>query len=152
MSEPPIFSTEGRGSPLFPPHGRTQWRIDGQLLRSESVGPFNRELAELVGEGLREAFSFLVQRGPFAEIAVIHRSAMAGPEVLAALTQGLLSLVEAGLVPRATAFVMAPEVEGHQLMPALLQRSYDQAGWPAFQVFDTVDAAEAWVRTLLIAN
>lgn len=151
MSDVLTFSTDGLGSSLFRPHGRTQWRADGQLLRSESVGPFNRELAELVGAGLREAFSLMLKRGPFAEIAVIHNSAMAGPDVLEALTHSLKQLVQAGLAPRATAFVIAPTVEGRQFMPDLLQQSYDMAGWPAFQIFETPEAAEVWVQTLLAA-
>jgi ABC-type methionine transport system permease subunit len=48
------------------------------VLRSESIGPFNKELTALVGAGLQEAFGTLVKSGPFVEIAVIHKSAMAG--------------------------------------------------------------------------
>ncbi len=147
----PSFSTQGLGSPLFPPHGRVQWHVDGQVLRSEVVGPFNKELAQLVGPILHQAFSQLVARGPCAELVVVRQSAMAGPAVLAALAQGLRQLVQDGLAPRGTAFVIAPEVEGSHMMPALLARSYAEAGWPAFQVFESTEAAQAWLQTLLAA-
>ncbi|MDZ7938741.1 MAG: hypothetical protein U5M53_10865 [Rhodoferax sp.] len=151
MPELPSFSTDGLGSPLFPPHGRAQWRFDGQVLRSDVVGPFNKELAQLVGPVLREAFAYLVARGPCAELVVIRKSAMAGPDVLAALAQGLGQLVQARLTPCATAFVMGPEVEGHQVMPMMLKRSYAAAGWPAFQVFETEAEAEVWLQAQLAA-
>lgn len=147
----PTFSIQGLGSPLFPPHGRVQWHIDGQLLRSEVEGPFNKELAQLVGPILHRAFTQLTAQGPCAEVVVVRGSAMAGPEVLAALAQGLRQLVQAGLAPRGTAFVIAPAVEGSHVMPALLAQSYADAGWPAFQVFETVEAAHTWLLGLLAA-
>ena len=147
----PSFSTQGLGSPLFPPHGRVQWHMDGQLLRTEVVGPFNKELAQLVGPILHKAFSQLVAQGPCAEVVVVQQNALAGPDVLAALAQGLRQLVQAGLAPRGTAFVIAPEVEGSHMMPALLAQSYADAGWPAFQVFATLEEANTWVQGLLAA-
>lgn len=147
----PSFSTQGLGSPLFPPHGRVQWHIDGRMLRSEVVGPFNKELAELIGPILHQAFTQLTAQGPCGEVVVVRENALAGPEVLAALAQGLRQLVQAGLVPRGTAFVMDASVEGSHMMPALLARSYAEAGWPAFQVFATVAEADAWVQGLLAA-
>jgi hypothetical protein len=145
------FSTDGLGSPQFPPHGRAQWRIDGQVLRADVIGPFNRELAQLIGPILQDAFAYLVARGPCAELVVIRKSAMAGPEVLAALSQGLAQLVQAGLAPCATAFVMDADVEGCNVMPVLLARSYAAAGWPAFQVFATEVEAEVWIQAKLDA-
>ncbi len=151
MRDSPTFSTDGLGSPLFPPHGRAQWRIDGQVLRSEVVGPFNKELAQLVGPILQEAFAFLVARGPCAEMVVVRKSALAGPEVLAALSQGLAHLVRAGLAPQATAFVIAYDVEGCHVMPELLLRTYAAAGWPACRVFVDEAQAQAWVQSVLAA-
>ncbi|PQA76763.1 hypothetical protein [Rhodoferax sp. TS-BS-61-7] len=145
------FSTEGLGKALFRPHGRADWRIDGDVLRTDVVGPFNRELAEAIGPILHQAYALLCAQGPCAEVVIVHGSALAGPEALTALTGELRKFVQEGLAPVGTAFVMAPEVEGSHFMPALLVQSFAHAGWPACQVFATADEAEAWVQGLLAA-
>jgi hypothetical protein len=145
------FSTDGLGTPPFRPHGRADWRIDGAVLRAEVVGPFNRELAELLGPILQEAYSLLRAHGPSAEIVIVRGSAMAGPETLTALSGEMRNFVQSGVAPVATAFVIAPEVEGSLFMPALLVKSYAAAGWPACQVFSTTEEAEAWMQGLLAA-
>jgi hypothetical protein len=145
------FSTDGLGSPLFRPHGRADWRIDGAVLRTDVVGPFNRELAEAIGPILHQAYTLLRAQGPCAEIVTVRGSALAGPEALAALSGEMRKFVQDGLAPVATAFVMAPEVEGSHVMPALLVQSFAAAGWPACQVFATAAEAEAWVQGLLAA-
>lgn len=145
------FSTDGLGKALFRPHGRADWRIDGDVLRTDVVGPFNRELAEAIGPILHQAYALLRAQGPCAEVVTVRGSALAGPEALAALSAEMRKFVLEGLAPVATAFVMAPEVEGSHFMPALLVQSFAAAGWPACQVFATADEAEAWVQGLLAA-
>jgi hypothetical protein len=145
------FSTDGLSTSPFRPHGRAEWRIDGAVLRADVVGPFNRELAELIGPILHQAYALLSAQGPSAEIVTVRGSAMAGPETLTALSGEMRKFVQAGVAPVATAFVMAPEVEGSLFMPVPLVQSYEAAGWPAFQVFSTADDAEAWVQGLLAA-
>jgi hypothetical protein len=145
------FSTEGLGASLFRPHGRADWRIDGAVLRTDVVGPFNRELAELIGPILQQAYTLLHAQGPSAEIVTVRGSGLAGPEALTALSGVLRKFVQTGVAPVATAFVMAPEVEGSGFMPALLVQSFAAAGWPACQVFATADEAEVWVQGLLAA-
>ena len=145
------FSTDGLGSGLFRPHGRADWRIDGAVLRTDVVGPFNRELAEAIGPILHQAYALVSAQGPCAEIVTVRGSALAGPEALTALSGVLQKFVLEGVAPVATAFVMAPEVEGSHFMPALLVQSFAAAGWPACQVFGTAEEAEAWVQGLLAA-
>jgi hypothetical protein len=145
------FSTDGLGQSPFLPHGRAEWRIDGAVLRSNVVGPFNRELAELIGPILHQAYTLLSAQGPSGEIVIVRGSALAGPETLTALSGEMRKFVQAGVAPVATAFVMAPEVEGSLVMPAQLIKSYAAAGWPACQVFATADEAEVWVQGLLTA-
>jgi hypothetical protein len=145
------FSTDGLSTSPFRHHGRAEWRIDGAVLRTDVMGPFNRELAELIGPILHQAYAMLSAQGPCAEIVIVRGSAMAGPETLAALSGEMRKFVQAGVAPVATAFVMAPEVEGSLFMPAPLVKSYEAAGWPACQVFATAEEAEAWVQGLLSA-
>lgn len=151
ISRDQSFSTVGLGSTLFRPHGRADWRIDGAVLRTDVVGPFNKELAELIGPILHQAYALLSAQGPCAEIVTVRGSSLAGPETLTALSGEMRKFVEAGLAPVATAFVMAPEVEGSHFMPALLVQSFEAAGWPACRVFTTAEEAEAWVQGLLAA-
>lgn len=145
------FSTDGLGSPLFRPHGQAVWRIDGAVLRTDVVGPFNRELAEAIGPILHQAYGLLSAQGPCAEIVTVRGSSLGGPEVLTALSGVLRKFVQLGIAPVATAFVLPPEVEGSGFMPEVLVQSFAAAGWPACQVFETAAEAEAWVQSQLTA-
>lgn len=145
------FSTDGLGASPFRPHWRAEWRIDGAVLRTDVEGPFNRELAELIGPILNQAYTVLSAQGPSAEIVTVRVSALGGPDALSALSAELQKCVRMGVAPVATAFVMAPEVEGSAFMPERLIQSFALAGWPACQVFTTAAGAEVWVQGQLIA-
>lgn len=133
----------------FQPHGQVDfWLEEDNLLQYVATGPFNRELVDCLAIAQQEFFQSLQPRSPWASICTIRESAVGGPESLARYAQLMCTPKPAGFTPVATAFVIAPDVEGARLMAPHFTKIY--ADIPRqFQIFDTMEQARAWAQTMI---
>lgn len=148
MSNTITTSTSQFAPTRFSPHGRVGYEDRGRLLWACAEGPFN---AELMGALLRMAkatFPVMAGRGPWANLATFSVSALCSPEVLAGLTDGLNQIVQLGIAPAATAFVLPSDVEGASLMGPLFAKAFGDAGL-RYAYFADFDAAYAWLESVL---
>lgn len=148
MSNTITTSTDHFAPTRFSPHGRVDYEDRGRLLFARAEGPFN---AELMGALLRMAkatFPVMAARGPWANIATLSGSALCSPEVIAGLTDGLHQIVQLGVAPAATAFVLPSDVEGASFMGPLFAKAFGDAGL-RYEFFANFDAAYAWLESVL---
>jgi hypothetical protein len=148
MSNTITASTDQFGPTRFSPHGRVAYEDRGRLLWACAEGPFN---AELMGALLRMAkatFPVMAAKGPWAIIATFGVSALCSPEVLEGLTDGLHQMVQLGVAPTATAFVLPSDVEGASFMGPLFAKVFGNAGL-RYDYFANFDAAYAWLESVL---
>jgi hypothetical protein len=132
----------------FRPHGSVEVWTEGNVVRLDAVGPFNKELVVALGATWTSLLAELPLHGPFASITVVRQSVVISQEVLDAISQFLHANAKAGQGAGAVAFVVAPDVEGRSLMLPMFARTYAAAG-RQFAAFTTEAEAEAWVRATL---
>lgn len=130
--------------PRFRAHGRVDFRIEGRLLLTEAVGPFNAELVLAVQALVREVNSEMAAGPPWGQLVRFHESALASPETLEQFTLLLCALRRENLAPQVTAHVLPPEVEGATLMVRPFQQCFEQAGL-RYAHFATGGEARAWL-------
>lgn len=132
----------------FRPHGRIEIWAEGNVMRLEATGPFNKEAIIALGATWRALFAELPMRGPFAAIIVIRHSIMSSQEVLDAFGDFLRSGSQAGHPAAAVAYVAAPDIEGRSLILPKLADLYAATG-RLFASFATEAEAEDWMRAWL---
>lgn len=132
----------------FRAHGRVDFRVDGRLLLTEAIGPFNAELVQAVQNLVREVFGEMAAGPPWGQLVRFHESALASPETLEQFTLMLCALRAQGLTPHATAYVLPPDVEGATLMARPFQQCFEQAGL-RFAHFAADGEARAWLQAQL---
>ena len=135
----------------FRPHGRIEIWAEGNVVRLDAAGPFNREVILAMGTTWRALYSGMSEDEPFAGIVSIHHSLMASQEVLDALRDFLVANTAEHHASRVVAWVVPADVEGASLMMPRLARVLTEAG-RNFRTFDNEAAAEAWVREQLREN
>ncbi len=134
---------------MFVPHGRVELRRAGHVVYLEASGPFNTEAITALGAAWRGLFVNLPPGAMFADIAIMHHSVMASPDVLAAFHGFLQRNTTDGLAPKAVAWVVGPEVEGAEIMVPRFKKIYTEAG-RNFRFFATLPDAEAWIDSELV--
>lgn len=134
--------------PVFRPHGHLAFRLEGNIMVSTAVGPFNKEIIEAVAKAQQDLLQDMVEQQKWAYLVYFEKSVLAPIEALEALTNYLRWLASIHRLPTAVAFVIAPELEGAQIMIPHFQRTHAQAGMN-FQVFATPEAAQAWLNERL---
>lgn len=147
-AKPPKRDIKAYASGAFKPHGQIEFWTEGQVVRIEAQGPFNREAFQAVGLAMRELFATTPLAPVFADILEIRRSIMISPEALEAFGQFLAQMSANKSAPRAVAYVVAADVEGRSLVLPLLAKLYAEHG-RQFAAFETMAGAEAWVRERL---
>ncbi len=128
----------------FEPHGRIEHWLEGNVLCFEATGPFNVEAIEALGRSREQWLPAAGFTGLFANIAEFRNSVLVTPEGFEAFRRYL-----GGRTSSATAFVIAPDVEGASTMVPLFEREFASLGHP-FAAFETRVAAEVWVRATLV--
>ncbi|MFO1253412.1 MAG: hypothetical protein U1E77_20280 [Inhella sp.] len=141
-------STDETPHPRFRAHGRVDFRIDGRLLLTEAVGPFNTELVQAVQALVREVFGEMAAGPPWGQLVHFHESALASPDTLEQLTLLLCALRTEGLAPFVTAYVLPVDVEGATLMVRPFQQCFEQAGL-RFAHFAHAGEAQTWLLAQL---
>ncbi len=137
--------TDELPSPRFPAHGCVEYRADGDCLVGDACGPFNLELVGQLRRLLPPLLAVLREQGPWLHLCRFQHSAMTSPQALQALETLLEELIAADLAPRRTAFVIAPDVEGANLMGPVFERSYARVGL-SMRCFGDEPTAMAWLR------
>lgn len=148
MSNTITTSTDQFGSTRFSPHGRVEHEDRGRLLVARAEGPFNAELMGALLKMAKATFPVMAAKGPWANIATFRVSALCSPEVLAGLTDGLCQMVQSGVAPAATAFVLPFDVEGAAFMGPLFAKAFADAGL-RYEYFANFDAASTWLDSVL---
>lgn len=148
-SAPPAkLSTSDIKTQQFNAHGVVDIWKDGDLIHYQATGPFNAELIDLLAIAQRDFLLDARPTGAWVSIGTMLRSAMTSPEGIARYAAIMAAPKPDGMVPIATAFVMAPEVEGYLIMAAHYARIFKDIG-RTFQIFKSLPEAEAWARGLL---
>lgn len=140
------ISTDAFDTSKFKPHGRVEYEERGNVLLGTAFGPFNMELLGALQVMAGEKFPKMATKGRWVHIATFRNSALCAPEVLEGLKDAMLQLVQLGVAPELTAFVLPPDVEGHSLMGPLYAKAI-QASGARFRYFHTLDEANAWVSS-----
>ena len=130
----------------FTAHGIVEIWMDGPLMHYECRGPFNKELVDLMAIAQRDFLLATRPSGNWVSVCTMMESAMTSPEGLARYTEIMAAPKPDNMVPIATAFVIAPDVEGSRIMAPLYARIYSDIGRP-FGLFETMAQAQAWAQT-----
>jgi len=133
---------------MFEPHGDTQFLIEEQMLLVELRGPWNAELIDAYARQSRPLMAGLSAAGRWGVIAITQTSTMFTDDGAQRL-RDLLQKPSSAINRAATAFVIAPEVEGYRLCDPLLHEIYDPIA--PFEIFESLPPAKAWVRALIAA-
>lgn len=144
----PKRSTSDLQTSRFHAHGVVDIWQEGALIHYEATGPFNAELIDSLAIAQRDFLLAAKPCGKWVSIGTLRNSAMTSPEGIARYAAIMAAPKPEGMVPIATAFVMAPEVEGNLIMAAHYTRIYKDIG-RVFQIFKSLPEAEAWAKALL---
>jgi len=132
----------------FSKHGAFTLSVDGRLLVVEVEGPWNLELIHSYGMETQPIAEEMARTGPWVLISIAKHSALFTPEAIEALRQTAVTHVRRmGRI--ATAYVVAPAVEGYRLVDAIFESVY--RGVCEVAVFETRAEAEAWAHEQLRA-
>ena len=140
----PLMHTHQFRTTAFSPHGDVALWYENHIAYFEAIGPFNVERVESLAVLQAEFIRQINPQGPWASIAVFKVSAVMSPDCLTRYEDLTSDHQRIGFAPVATAFVMAPEVDGHSLMAPLFARVFERIGRP-FMVVSNVDDARSWV-------
>lgn len=144
-------STTLIGGTRFRPHGRVDMWMENDVLQYEATGPFNAEVFDCLAVAQMDFLRTLSISGPWASICTLRESAMCTPEGIQRYTQLMQSAKPAHLEPVATAFVVAPEIEGGKIMQTHFERVYKLIQRP-FKICASMDEALAWVHAQIRAS
>lgn len=139
-------NTEQADQGTLKPHGSVRVEVQGNIIRYLVRGPFNEELNQLFDEIQNTLVSPMVApKEPWGDLTIFQESAMETPGSLEIYAKTIQAQVDQGLAPIATAFVLAPDIEGANLMGRLYANVYAKAGLK-FRVFQNESEAETWLR------
>lgn len=138
-------------APGFKAHGRVDLWMDNDVLHYEATGPFNAEVFDRLAVAQGNFLKSLTLSGPWASICTLQVSAMATPEAIERYTALMQKPKPEGLEPVATAFVIAPEIEGCKIMAPHFERVYQLIQRP-FRIVSTMKQAQQWVHAKIAAS
>jgi hypothetical protein len=140
---PPKSSTKLVKTAQFTAHGVVEIWMEGQLMHYEATGPFNVELVDCLAIAQRDYLLASRPKGAWVSVCTVRRNAMASPASISRYAAIMAAPKPDNMVPCATAFVIAPEVEGGAIMAPHFAKIYDDIGRP-FAVFNDLAAAQVW--------
>jgi hypothetical protein len=130
----------------FQPHGEFTVRLDGRIIVSEVLGPWNREAVLNWVREVHVLAKMLATTGPHVGLAVVRGSLLCPPDALEAMREALtyatskLQCVGNGIVADAS-------VEGRDLLLGTYARIYEDSAPHRF--FHEYDSAKLWALQLL---
>ncbi len=121
------MARDTRPSPLFPAHGQVQVHVDGRVLRSDFIGPWNVELVALWGSIAWPLTKQLDASGWYAGVVTVKKSMICTNEALVALEQGVKTTFRRFRCA-ANVIVVEPGVEGRELMKPFFVKMHEGVG------------------------
>lgn len=135
-------------SSRYRPHGTTRIQVEGQMLVTDLVGPFNLDCYQLWALQALPALAEMARRGPTISLVRFAESALTQPELLPRMQQATREAVATlGLV--AIAFIIPPAIEAAFLARQVYGPLHE--GVIAFRVFDDEVSARVWLAERLSA-
>jgi len=132
----------------FKPHGVVDIWMEGALLHYQATGPFNTELVDCLAIAQRDYLLATRPTGAWVSVCTVVGNAMTSPDGLARYAEIMAAPKPDNMVPIATAFVIAPAVQGGSIMGPLIGKIYAEIGRP-FQIFSSMEDAQAWAHTMI---
>jgi hypothetical protein len=133
----------------FRPHGKADFRIEGQLILIDLEGPWNAELVEQIHERLAGLKATLTANGKWGLVFIISNSLLCPLETLDTIRRSVLDDA-AHNGHAAVGVVAARSVEGRGLLEAWYCKLYEGICPVAF--FETLDEAKCWIAPYLARN
>lgn len=130
----------------FQPHGEYKLRLEGRVLISELVGPWNLELVDTWMKAAHPMVKELAATGPHVHMTIVTGSLLCPPEALDRLAE-VIVYTTAKMQCIGNPVVAAANVEGRALFEPMYARIYD--GSPPRGLFLDYESAMAWSRELL---
>lgn len=132
----------------FTPHGVVDMWMEGAVLHYRATGPFNTELVDCLAIAQRDFLLAARPTGAWVSMCTVVGNAMSSPDGVARYAEIMAAPKPDNMVPIATAFVIAPTVQGGSIMGPLFAKIYADIGRP-FQIFNTMEEAQSWAQTLI---
>ena len=129
----------------FTPHGVVDIWMEGRLMHYEATGPFNTELVDCLAIAQRDYLLATRPHGAWVSVCTVVGNAMSSPDGVARYAEIMAAPKPDNMIPVATAFVIAPEVEGGRIMAPLFTKIYADIKRP-FRIFETMESAQAWAH------
>lgn len=129
----------------FEAHGQFRTWVEGRLIFSDVVGPWNRELVDQCAAELL-AHALALGGGPHVGVAIVRESILCPPDAFEALRR-MIVYSAAHLHCIGNVIVAGPDVEGRRLMRPLYQGLYN--GRTAHCLADDEQSGRAWAMALL---
>ncbi len=130
----------------FEPHGEYKLRLEGRVLVSELVGPWNLELVDNWMKAAHPMVKELAATGPHVHMTIVTGSLLCTPEALDRLA-AVIVYTTARMQCVGNPVVAAANVEGRALFEPMYARIYD--GSPPRGLFFDYASAKAWSLKLL---
>jgi hypothetical protein len=130
----------------FRPHGEYKLRLEGRVLISELVGPWNLELVNTWMKAAHPIVKQLAATGPHVHMTIVTGSLLCTPEALDRLAE-VIVYTTAQMQCIGNPVVAAADVEGRALFELMYARIYD--GSPPRGLFFDYASAKAWSLQLL---
>ena len=144
-------STNAVQASRFAPHGLVEISFVGDILLYTATGPFNKELVDSLAVAQTEILTAADHPGPWVSVSLMRNSLLASPEAFAQYNAMMHAAKPARCIPLASAYVVAPDVEGRTLMLPKYAAIHTSSG-RLFRSFDHLDDALAWAQTLITAE
>lgn len=144
-------STDDVVQSRFAPHGRVNMRFEDDILFYDATGPFNIELVESLAVAQKDILIAANPQGPWVSVSTMRGSMLASPDAFARYSEIMQTQRPAECTPLASAYVVAPDVEGRSLMLPKYEAIHIASG-RVFQSFTQLDDALAWARSLIDAQ
>jgi len=139
------FSTDNFDIAQFRPHGRVDFKIDGNLILCEAFGPFDTELLKAIKGIETGLIRQVMEQGKWGQIVIMRENIFVSNEAVAWFGDYLKWLASRDMNSSSSAMVIEDDVEGVGEMVPLLVEAYKQAGL-TMNVFKTLNEAKVWVK------
>jgi hypothetical protein len=130
----------------FRPHGQYKLRLEGRVLVSELLGPWNIELVDTWMKAAHPIVKQLAATGPHVHMTIVTGSLLCPPDALDRLA-AVIVYTTAKMQCIGNPVVAAANVEGRALFEPMYARIYD--GSPPRGLFLDYASAKAWSLALL---
>lgn len=130
----------------FEPHGQFRIWVEGRIICSDVLGPWNLELVQQCLASLDAHARVLAASGPHVGLAIVRGSILCPPDAFTALHQGIrYSAAHYRCIGNVV--VGGPEVEGWTLLRPMYERMYSAIS--PYYMADDVDSGRQWALALL---